>query len=126
MRIRTDNYLAWADPAHFRQQDVFDSHPAGFHIMSYLVLAGKLSHHFGLFRGFDVFVGYKVIGNQGNLVGIKNRPANFFKLGDGLRSSDVVSQQKVDLGPDQLTGFNFFQAGVRRQNLFGHGHSHSS
>ena len=103
---------------------MLDPHPADFDIVGDVVLAGKIPQGFGLLGRFDVFVGDEVVGDQGDFVRIEHRPADFFKFGDGLGSGDVVGEQKVDFGPDQLTRFDFFTAGVGRQNLFGHCHSH--
>ena len=65
-----------------------------------------------------------MIGNQGDFVRIKYRAADFVEFGDGLRSSNVISQQKVGFGADQLSRLDFFAAGVSREDFFGHGHSH--
>ena len=103
---------------------MLDPHPADFDVVGDVVLAGEIPQGFGLLGRFDVLVGDEVVGDQGDFVRIEHRAANFFEFGDGLGPGDVVGEQKVDFGPDQLPGFNFFAAGVGRQNFFGHRHSH--
>ena len=73
--------------------------------MADAVAAGKFPALLGLLRGFDVLVGNKVIQNDGDFVLVKNlRKAVFGKLVNGHWGGNVVAQDDVQLGTDQLSG----------------------
>src|SRR5699024_8301341 len=76
--------------------------------------------------GLDVLVGYEVVQHDGDFVLVKYPvEAVLVELIDGDRGGDVVSQDNVQFGLDQLSGGDGIQSGVGRQNFLSHRHCHN-
>jgi len=123
--IGPDHQIAGPDQTLFRQKAVLDTHGADLKVVGEAVHPGKISQNFGLFGGFDVFIRDKVVRDQGYPLPVEyaGHP-DLFKFFNRHRRGDVVAQDQVDPGIDQLTGQHFLLAGMCRQDFFGYGHRH--
>ena len=89
------------------------------------MLAGKFPALLGLLSSLDVLIGHKVVQDNGNAVLVKNLvEARLAEFLDGNGGGDVVAQNQVQLGGNQLARNNGVKPRVGREDFLGHGHSH--
>ncbi len=50
---------------------------------------------------------------------------HLFHFMDGHGACDIIAQNEIQIGFDELSGLYLIQTGVRRQNFLCHCHSHS-
>ena len=68
-----------------------------------------------------------MIRHKCNFCFVKNRLySEFFKLSDCYRTCNVISQYKIEIRHNQISGFYRSLSRSLRQNLLGHGHSHNN
>ena len=125
MGVGADDSLAGGGQPLFGHQGVFDAHVSHIIEMRDLILFGKLPHCGAQLRRLNVLAGGIVVQDQCDPVLIENPgQARLIELGNGHRCGNIVAQHQIQLTLHQLAGFHRFEAGMARQNLLGHGHSH--
>ena len=125
MGVCADDNIACHGQTFFGKQGVLDTHFAYFKIVGDFVSSGKFSYAFAVFCGFDILIGYKMIGNQGNFILVEYAVhLHFFHFLNSNRTGNVVAQHQVQIRLYQLTGFYLVKACMSRQNFLCHGHSH--
>ena len=97
MRIGADSHHTGAYDALFRQEDVFDTDATDFKVMDDAVFFGKVADNLSQFRRFDVLIGRKMVGHQGDFRLIKDRTADFLKFGNGRRRRNIIGQHHIDV-----------------------------
>ena len=125
MGVGADDALSGGHQALFRQEGVLHPHLA--HVVEVVNVKplGKGAALQALLGGLDVLVGGEVVHHQGDLALVKDPGEPLLvKLPDGHGRGDVVAQDHVQLGPDQLAGLHFRQAGVGSEDFLRHCHSH--
>ena len=106
---------------------MLDAHLAHVIEMADAVLAGELPAGFGLLGSLDILVGHKMVQDDDHLVLVIDPvKACFFELIHRHRGSDIIAQNNVQLGLNQLSGAHLQQTCMGRQNLLGHCHCHGS
>ena len=126
MGVGADDAVTGGDYALLGQQRMLDAHLAHVIEVADAVGAGEFSALLGLLGGLDVLIGDEMVQNDGDLVLIKDGvETGLGELIDGHGGGDVVAQDDVQLCADQLSGNHVIQAGVGRQDLLCHCHSHS-
>ena len=90
---------------------MLNSHLSHIKIVGDLMTTGKFTDTFAVFCGFDVFVRDKMIHNQGNFILMKYCPAYsaFVHLMDSHRCGDIISQNQIQIGFDELSRFHLGQ-----------------
>ena len=113
MGVGSDDAFTGADQALFRKEGMLNAHLTYVVVVGQVEAAGKGAALLTLGSSLDVFVGGEVIHDHGDLGGVEDGgEARLFKLVDGDRGGDVVSQHHVELGTDQLPGLDLREAGV--------------
>ena len=125
MRVGADCQHARCDDALLRQDDVLDAHAALLEVIDDLVLARKVTDDLRELCRLNVLGRLEVIRHERDLRVVEDRAANLLKLGDGRRCRDVVGQYHIELAGHELTGFYRIEAGVFREDLLAHSHTHS-
>ena len=127
MAVRADDAVAGTDQALFRQNRMLDAHTADVKEILDVVLVGKAAHPLDLLGRLDVLVRGEMVHHQRHPAFVEH-PAGTaaLKLVDRHRRGDVVAEAQIELRLDQLPRLHLRQAGVRRQDLLCHGHTHSS
>ena len=104
--VRAHDDLAGGAQALLGQQGVLHAHLAYVEEIGDVVLVGKFPGLLAQLGGLDVLAGGVVVQNDGDLVLVKDLgEPGLFKLGDGHRSGDVVAQDQIQLGLDELAYF---------------------
>ena len=104
---------------------MLDAHLSHVEVIGYLLTTGKFTDAFAVFRGFDVLVRNKMIHNQGDFVLMKYvLSVQLLHLPDSYRCGDIISQNQIQIGLDELSRFYLGKAGVGRKDLLCHCHSH--
>ena len=125
--VCADDAVSGGDDALLRKQSMLDAHLAHVIEMADAVLAGELPAGFGLLGSLDILVGHKMVQDDDHLVLVIDPvKACFFELIHRHRGSDIIAQNNVQLGLDQLSGAHLRQTCMGRQNLLGHCHCHGS
>ena len=125
MGIRADNYVAGDNQSLFRKQGVFYAHLPDIKIICNLVFVGELSDLLTVLSRFDILVRDKVIHHQGNFVTVKDLLfLESVHLVNGNRRRNIISQYKIQLCLDQLTGLHKIKTRGMRKDLLSHCHSH--
>ena len=102
---------------------MLDAHAAHLVVVGDALLAREVAHDFSLLGALDVLVGDVVVGNEGDLRGIKHPlNADLAELLDGDGGRDVVGQHKVEIAFDQLTRLHFVESRMGGEDLLRHGH----
>ena len=114
-----------SDKTDFGQKRVLDAHHADVHEVFDVVLvregAGLLNER----RRLDVLVRRKVVHDHRDLCVVENRGrAVLLENVDRDRRGNVVAENHVELGVDQLTSLDFFEPRVSREDFLGHCHTH--
>ena len=125
MRVGADCQHARCDDALLRQDDVLDADAALLEVIDDLVLARKVTDDLRELCRLNILGRLEVIRHERNLRVVEDRAANLLKLGDGRRCRDVVGQYHIELAGHELTGFYRIEAGVFREDLLAHSHTHS-
>ncbi len=99
--VRTDNHIPRHRQPFLRQQRMLYAHLPHFEIVGDLIFVRKLPHTFAVLCGFDILVGHKMIGHQGDLILVKHPPGfHLVHLLNGHRGGDVVAQHQIETGLD--------------------------
>ena len=123
--VSADDAVTGSHDALFRQQGVLDTHLAHIVEVVDVEALGEGAALEALLSGLDVLVGGEMVHDHGDLALIENAGEAFLlKLTDGHGRGDVVAQDHIQLGTDQLTGLDLRQACVGCQDLLCHCHSH--
>ena len=126
MAVRADDDLARSDETLLGQQRMLDAHAADLIVMDDLLRTREIAHLLGHRGGLDVLVGHEVVRDQRDLRGIEYlRGAHLDELVDRHGGGNVVAQHKVQPAHEQLARTAACDAGRSRENLLGHGHSHT-
>ena len=125
MGIRANRQHARSHNAFFRQDDVLDAHAALFKVIDDLVLMSKIADRFGKLCRLDVLGRLEMIRHECDFRIVKDRAANLLEFRNGWRRRDIVREYHIELTRDELTGFHGIKAGVFREDLLAHSHTHS-
>ena len=102
----------------FRQKGVLHAHLAYIIEVVQIKLPGEGAALEALLGGLDVLVGGEMVHDHGDFALVKHPgKALLLKFPDGHGGGDVVAQDHVQLGPDQLTGLDLRQAGVGSEDF---------
>ena len=89
------------------------------------VFVGKVAGFQAQLSGLDVLARGVVVQDDGDLVLVKDlAEPGLLKLGDGHGGGDVVAQDHVHLGLNELANLHVVQPGVLGQDLLCHCHTH--
>ena len=124
MGIRTDDDLTRSHQSFVRQQRMFNAHASHFKIVGDIMFPGKITHLFTQGRGLNVFAGRKMIRYQRDFIFIKNRAPDSFKLNNRRRTGNVVRQNQIHLGDQQIPSLHKFPAHMHGENFLCHCHAH--
>ena len=125
MAVGTDDAVACGDHTLFRKQGMFDAHFANVIKVTDTVAAGKFPTGLTLLRRLNVFIGNKVVKNNGNSVFVKNPvKSGFFEFIHRHGSGNVVAKDDVQLCADELSCCYLVQSRMGGKNFLCHGHSH--
>ena len=125
MGIRSDNHVSGNCQSFFRKKRMLDPHFSHLEIVGDLVAVCKLSHAFAVLRRFNILVRDKMIGNEGDLILVKNAVhLHFFHFPDGYRACDIIAKHQIQIRLNELAGFHPVKPRMRRQYFLGHCHSH--
>ena len=123
--VRADDTFPGGHQALFRQKGVLHAHLAYIIEVVQIKLPGEGAALEALLGGLDVLVGGEMVHDHGDFALVKHPgKALLLKFPDGHGGGDVVAQDHVQLGPDQLTGLDLRQAGVGSEDFLCHCHSH--
>ena len=125
MGISPDNHITGGYQALFRQQYMFNAHTTYLKIMSNFFRFHKITHHFSLLSGFDIFIRCEMIGHQINTVTVKNRFADFSKLFKRRWKGNIVHQYSIYLTLNNIACFHSSHTGVACHVLLCHRHPHN-
>ena len=124
--VGTDDAVTGGNDPLLRQEGVLNAHLAHVVKVADAVVAGKFPAGLALLGGLDVLVGHKVVQNDDHLVLVVDPfESGLSEFVHRHRGGDVVAQDDVQLGLDQLPGGNLPQPGVGRQDLLCHCHCHN-
>ena len=105
---------------------MLDAHLAHVVVVVQAEAAGEGAALLALGGGLDVLVGDEVIHDHDHPALVEDlRKAGLLKLVDRHGGGDVVAQDQVQPGPDQLARPDLRKAGVVRQDLLRHCHAHT-
>ena len=104
---------------------MLDAHLSHVEVIGYLLTTGEFTDAFAVLCGFDVFIRDKMIHNQGDFILMEYvLLIQLLHLADSYRCGDIISQNQIQIGLDELSRFYLGKAGVRRKDLLCHCHSH--
>src|SRR5699024_5265138 len=125
--VRADDAVAGGDDALFGQQGVLDAHLAHVVEVEDVVLVGKLPALLGLGGALDVLVGDEVVQDDGHPLFVEHAvKTGLLELVDGHRGGDVVAQDDVQFGVDELARLDLVEAGMVCKDLLRQSHSHDT
>ena len=125
MGVGADDSLAGSDQTLFRQQGVLHAHLAYIKEVGDVVLVGKVAGFQAQLGGLDVLARGVVVQDDGDLVLVKDlAEAGLLKLGDGHGGGNVIAQDHIYLGLDELANLHVVQPGVLGQDFLRHCHTH--
>ena len=124
--VRADDEVARADQTLFGQEGVFDAHSADVEEIIHAVFVCEVADGLDLFRRFDVLVRGEVVHDHAHLCGAFDAgKSRLFKFLYCNGRCDVVAENHIQFGIDELTRFDAFQPRVCREDLLRHCHSHN-
>ena len=127
MGIGADDAVARNHDALLRQKGMLNAHAAYVEEIFDVIFPGKGSGLAALFRSFNILIRCKMIQHKSNAGVVKNGiGSTFFKFIDGYRGSDIVAQNHIQFGVDQLARLHMIKPCVCGQYFLGHGHSHEA
>ena len=125
MGIGANDAVAGGHDALFGEQGVFDAHFSDIEEVRDVMGFRKLAAGSGLLGGFDVFVGHKVVEHDVDAVCICDIvESGFLEFADGDGGGDVIAENAVKFGHNELSGSDFILSGVGSQDFLCHGHGH--
>ena len=117
--------LAGSAQALFGEQGVLHAHLAYIKEVGDVVLVGKVAGFQAQLGGLDVLARGVVVQDDGDLVLVKDlAEAGLLKLGDGHGGGNVIAQDHIYLGLDELANLHVVQPGVLGQDFLRHCHTH--
>ena len=123
MGIGADDEVAGHAHAALGQKRVLNTRAALLPVVGDVLVVREITHLLGLLGALDVLVGRIVVRHQAHAIAVEDVPgAQLVEDVDGDRRGDVVGEHQVQVALDQLPRPHLVQAGVRRQDLLGHGH----
>ena len=124
MAVRADDEGAGTDETELGKESVL--HPRAPDIVEvfYALFARKVADDLALLGGFDVLGGHEVVEDEDDLFGIFHPVARLLHLGDRHRRGDVVAEDEVDVGGDELARGDALSARVSCEYLLSCGHFH--
>ena len=124
--VGADYKVARAHKPLLGQQRVFNAHSAHVEKVFQVLFACKLAAQLALLRALYIFVGGKVIHDEGNLLPVGNRLcARLFKFFNGYGACNIVGEHHIELCVYELAGLYFFKSRMRRKDFLRHCHRHS-
>ena len=106
---------------------MFNAHRAHVIVVVDIEAAGEVAALLALRRGLDILIGYEMVHDKGDFRLVKDAlESGGLKFVDSDGRGDIVAEYEVEFGLNQLSGADFRQSGVFRQNLLRHGHSHKN
>ena len=126
MGIRTDDGFACGYQTFFRKKGVFDAHLSHIIEVVYFKSPGKAAAFLALFSALYIFVRRKVVHYERDFALVEDlAEAGAFKFVDRNGTGDIVGQNHVQFGIDQLAGNYFVKSCMGGQDLLRHCHTHS-
>ncbi len=128
VRVAADDQLARRDQPFFGQHDVFDAAAPDVEEVLDVLLEREVFHELGELGRLRVLRRNEVILDERDLAGIEDaaRALHAAHHADRHGRGELVGQDEVDLGVDDLPRFDALEPGVARENLFGKCHAHDT
>ena len=125
--VCADDTITGADDTLFGKQGVLDAHLTHVVEVGDVMLFREIACGSAQLGGFDVLTGGVVVEDDGDLVFVEHAvKARLFKNVDSDGGGDVVAEDNIQLGLDEVAGFYRIQACVSGEDLLCHGHAHGS
>ena len=125
MGIGADHRIPGSHQSLFRQECMLDAHVSHVKIVGDPVNIGKIPAAFAVFCRFYIFIGDKMIHDQGDLFLIKNSLVlHFLHFIDGHGRCDIISQHQIQPCLDQLACLYLWKPRMGGQDFLRHCHSH--
>ena len=126
MAVSSDDAVAGSDESFFGEQSVLDAHIAHIEIIPDAVLLSEITALLALCGCLDILIGSKVIHYHCDLILREDRIKScLIELIDCDGRSNVVSEDKVEVCHNELTGLYLTESCMSCEDLLCHCHSHS-